>query len=361
MKDLDFSLMQIKTFLNVSVLTLLIVLFISSVASAGDKTCSSTFKSYETSTNWMETGFAKKKVALFSTGEASKLTATLEAKMTKEGIDAIILKDPNPSDIDTLFGRDGYLFGPLFVARRKQTRDLFEEINQREDLTGKQKRKRRDTLKRKLKKTDEESDYKISLSEITENDLLSWLNIFSNTVAKKEFGVQTVNETIIKNKVLDTPKNSSFQVLIHHKVDGLVGGLFFDVIEGGSVAKVWRAAFKDEHKQANLGLRSFYEMTKFSLEREIPKLSYGTDPNFYGELSGLGLQKYKSELGFGVEPGELLATPRFLKILKPESFKGAVSFALKDKTDASSFVAHVYGELPHDHKLPKDIEVIFED
>ncbi|MCB0391303.1 MAG: hypothetical protein KDD58_08430 [Bdellovibrionales bacterium] len=311
---------------------------------------------------WTKTGFARANIALVKAGNGHFVTPQKEHELIKNGADVIMIKNPSSIDLSVLTEDRGYHYGPLFISRVKPTMDMFDEIDSQNDKTEKQRKKSKDTLKRKLKKTDENSDYNVTIQALNVEGLNELKRVFYDTVGKKEFAVDTFSDEFINSKIQEIKKgvHSNFQLLIKHKDFGVVGGMVLEVLDEGMAIKVKRAAYsKDpEHKSNYLSIRAVYELTKFALKNYIPTLSYGSDPNFYGELTSLGLMKFKSELGFGVAPGEVFAEPRLVKVLNPEVIGPYVTFSYKDLEKQKGFVAHVYGTSEVE-SLPKGIEVIF--
>lgn len=303
----------------------------------------------------MRTGFADKIVAILNSGSGSSV-ASLEERLTRQAVEVVIIENPTQQDRTALKDRACVFYGPTFVDWIKPALFYPEEIALREDLSPAEIKKRTADFARKLKKTER---FVLDTDPLEEQGLKEWLEIFRTHVMGKAYAVETTDETLIPS--LKSKNQLKYWRAIYVRDPDskhMVGGMLLEISPERRLLTIRRAAFdtSERLRKTPISIRAYHEATALAKKEGLSLISYGADPALFGELAGLGLQQFKSRLGFKPIPSTLIQKDRLLILLSPAAFpQGFVVFAYDDTGD---LVVQVHCELPRDYTFPRGITVI---
>jgi len=334
---------------------ILIALFVPSIVFGNKANCEGPL---ELLSGLMEVSFRDEIVAKFSPGSHEMLLAQTQ-QLIQEGVNVLMIKDPTHDDRQALLAKEGFFLGPLFITWHKKTQSFEDEIRSRTDIVDSKKTKKINDYHRKLRKTER---FEIEVGQLTEESFAEYFPLFTRWVVQKEKGVQTMEENFATSEGATEGKLDNWGRIFIRDPDSreIVAGVILQLFPEESICKIKAAAFNksEEYRKVPLSIRTFSEATKFAIANGYKTLSYGSDPNFYGEMADVGLQRFKASLGFKPEVWGVseITTPRIIKVLNKDAFGG--SYITYSFDDTGAPIAHVFGDFPEDYPFPRGVIVI---
>lgn len=281
--------------------------------------------------NLFETGFKQSKVAVFEPGSAKEMQAG-EAALLAEGIHVVMIKNPSPEDIAILTADKGYHYGPLWLTNHQPVRSYEEYINSipDEEMSAKKKKEKISAYHRKLRASEKLHEgvgqTEVRIGEFSDAYFQEWYALYKESILSRDSGADAAGPKFATSEGGSKGELHRYQSVSMRDEQGqLIGGYVLEKFEinGERILKVKFAAFKkgDPYDSMNLAYRAFDETVKYARDEGFDTISYGSDPNLYGnDLTSPGLLRFKRELGFVPTYWQYgpFAETRILKVLNPE-------------------------------------------
>lgn len=251
--------------------------------------------------------------------------------------------------VKKLSQEEGFFLGPKYICWEKSCLDFCSEIEKRDDLSGKQKRKKKSNWANRLKKT---SFLDLVDAPIDSHYFESWYGIFEKQVVGKHKGFRAIEGNF--HKVV--PKDDWHSIYLLGPEGNVIGGMIIEKILSDKKYKI-RAIASEKELYPGADDRLYEEFTRFSISNGCNSLSYGGDSNFYGEMVSTGLQMRKSYLGF--KPKKYFEEDRYIKVINSSGLENFyITYAYKDNDPNNELEAHVFGDVPDGYSFPKGFQVV---
>lgn len=311
-----------------------------------------TLKENPSSTDWITTGFVDKKIALFTTGTSS-LVKEKEDELRKQGIYAVILRNPNQADVNTL---KDYDFGPTYVTWHTPTSSYLDRIKNRKDISDKEKNSKSRIYRSKINTV---KNYKMQTGELSDVNFNKWYELYEKTVLSKKYGVRLIPEDFIK-QIGDVRKNFH-EIMFFDSNDKIAAGLILESIPEKSILKIRASASdrSDKNHGKHFILRAQEEVFKIAKDLKLKTISYGTDPAYYGEVVSIGLEQLKASLGYQPllsndkeEMKEITGSTRLIKILNEDDPYILFRFSDRQNIDSDLEIKTSEKNKPSNYKEP---------
>ena len=220
----------------------------------------------------------------------------LEQHLVAEGYFAVVVRDPDPSEIDKY--RD-YLLAPEWIRWIMPTPPSIEAWI--ESRSGSHDRYK---LRKKLKASERQRGrVRADIAPLTAEDYSTWYKrLYFPEIGGRKGGVLFWPEPgNLAQKVTLTAEGvvENFLRIFLHGPDGdLIGGELWAVNADENSLTIRAAAFERKAQtDYELAIRALEELRICAMSRGLNWLSYGTDPNLFGVDTGIGLQRFKATLG----------------------------------------------------------------
>ena len=293
-----------------------------------------TLKENPSTNDWLLTGFVDKKIALFTTGTA-ELVKEREVELTQSGVHSIIIRNPNKKDIKIL---NDYNYGPTYITWHTPTSTYLDRLQARVDITEQEKNSKARRYRSKINTT---NNYIIKTNNLTDDNFNKWHELYERTVLCKKYGLRLIPRDFLK-QIKDIRENF-YEIIIFDLNKNIAAGLILEMIPQKSILKI-RASASDNSGR-NHGkhfiLRAQKEIFNIAKKLKLKIISYGTDPAYYGEAIGIGLEQFKASLGYqpvflndNDELKEITGSTRLIKILNEND--PYIIFVFSDKNNINS-------------------------
>jgi hypothetical protein len=325
--------------------------------------CKRRFEEIDDPNAVMKTGFREQKVALFEPGTWNDLRV-LEPELKRRGLQVAMITHPTEADIANLRVEDGYFYGPSWITWHKDAETYAQSIDCRGSSVAKaiKKKKYKDKVKAVL------SRYRVNIAPLTPGAYEEWRQVYAKAIARKRLGVQVFGPNLCTSSGQTQGDLSNWRLLTVNSKEtgGLGGGVLLVADENARVLKIKGAAFdrSNQHGGYSLSLAAFDRVVSCAMEDSYEKVSYGSDPNFYGELIGPGVLKHKASLGFkpihydGADE-EVFGHTRIIKLLDvADRLTSYMLFTFKNGL-GSELVLHYFGKFEQRHiSFPWGVQIV---
>lgn len=240
----------------------------------------------------LRTGLAGLKVLVIEANFPVLLSDVKEEISKNSGFDvAYLYTNHTPSDFEAR-NQLGFLFGPLWVTWIKKANLWDQELQSR--YTGRKLKRKTETYERKLRAS---SNLDVGIIDLTPDRFNEWYELYEEWVISRELG-----HAMISRRPEDLPTEGRFWkiVTIRSKVGNLVAGSILECSTDFSTCKIKGAASSRDPSVSSmqLGFRLGHTASEFAARTGFKNMSYGSDPNIYGELASVGLHNFKAMAGY---------------------------------------------------------------
>lgn len=288
----------------------------------------------------ISTNFVGINIATFG---ANEYTPNYEAVLRSMGVDTVVITDPSAYDLELARNDPGFFHKPTKVMWRAPVQSW-------EDYLASLNSKNRNRLKAKLKKSEAVI---VRYSPLTSSQFEKWYPLYESEVVGKEKGQRLIDPDWARareNREDIEPYWGTF--FYAPESNELIGGAIVKYDKKKGVAMIAYAAYNGNFSQAELSIRTFYEVIEHSRQNGFHQISYGMDSNLFGEHLSMGLMEYKASLGFRPVPGK---GRELLKILNPEKLdKEYFFFALNGNEELHG---EYFTDNPHKIVAPAGMNV----
>lgn len=312
-------------------------------------------------TDIMKTGFLRVPVAICSYEESDIWGAK---DLMSIGAAALVVPGPIPDGLAQLDDAK-FIRQPASVHWRKAARPVEEEFARREDLTLGQRGKRLADHTRKLRKSE---DFRVEIGPLSSLAFDEWYEIYERAIVngKDGWGIRGLPADFDcrEDGVSLAPIERRFGFLLREGINNrLVGGYVVEILPEDNITKIRAVAFEPCVRLARcqLSYRGLNEVLNFTVSSGLKFISYGHDPNFYGEFVSPGLARFKLSSGFRPErwrtsgQSDFYTAERILRVINPSAFREPIMTFGYD-IDGRLALFH-YGVLPDDFPLSPELSV----
>ncbi len=228
--------------------------------------------------------------------ENEAYSSDMEAGLVRAGFFAVAIKDPLTHQI---FQYPEFALAPEWIRwvmpAHASAEAWIDALGSNHD---------RYKLRKKLRKAaSQDCDVRIEIRALTANDYALWHDtLYLPEIVNKPGGIRYwPKPSALSKKLTLMPSGevSDFYRIFMYENDGsLIGGSLWSLSPSESCLTIRAAAFeKKARAKYELAIRGMEESRLFALSRGLKWLSYGTDINFYGVDTTIGLQMFKASIG----------------------------------------------------------------